>query len=179
MGWTRHVPRSLVLHAGLTCAECSLLRTALRESREEPLKRTSVQPRRRFLQLDSPAGSFGRASERWVDTGDAKTFAWESNLCLLVLTQLNTFVHSSDDVGLGQELVRNELSGSHSSSERGTSSSRFGDPGHVLHVINSPLKRCCTRVVHVIDDVRFLWLQLWQWRHRVLASRTAPSLGDT
>ena len=46
-----------------------------------------------------------------VDTADAKTFAKESKVRLWVLTQLNTLVDSSNDVGFGQVVVRDELTG--------------------------------------------------------------------
>ena len=52
-------------------------------------------------------------SENVVDATDTKTLAEESNLCLWVLTQLDTFVHGWNDVWLGQELVRNEMVGFH------------------------------------------------------------------
>ena len=55
-------------------------------------------------------------SQNVIDATDAKTFAQESKFCLRVLTQLDTFVHSSDDVRLGQELVRDQLSRSYSDS---------------------------------------------------------------
>ena len=48
-------------------------------------------------------------SQNVIDATDAKTFAKDSKFCLRVLTQLDTFVHGSNDVCLGQELVRNEL----------------------------------------------------------------------
>ena len=70
-----------------------------------------------------------------VDTTDAKALDEESKFCLWVRTQVNTFVHSSNDVCLGQELVRNELSGSYSNSQCGASSGYRADLGHVLHRI--------------------------------------------
>ena len=56
----------------------------------------------------------------WYAT-NTKTFAKESKFCLRVLTQLDTFVHGSDDVCLGQEMVRTELSGYCNHSECGAS----------------------------------------------------------
>ena len=40
----------------------------------------------------------------------------ERKFSLRVLAQLNSFVHCSNDICFGQELVRNELSWSHSDS---------------------------------------------------------------
>ena len=92
--------------------------------------------------------------ENLVDTTHAKTLTWQRKFCMR--TQLDTFVHSSNDVCLCQELVRDELSRSFSDSECDSPSCYCGDLGHVLHVTNSPLRRYCTQVVHVVDDFRFL-----------------------
>ena len=94
-------------------------------------------------------------SQDVVGAADAQTFAEEGKFSLRVLT----FVHCSKDVCLGQELVRDVLLGSDRDSVCDASSGGCGDVGHVLHVINSPRRRCCIQVVHV-DDFYFLWVPL-------------------
>ena len=97
-------------------------------------------------------------SDNVVDATDTKTLAEESNLCLWVLTQLDTFVHGWNDVWLGQELVRNEMVLVHCNFECGASGGYCGDRGQFLHVVNFPFKRCCTLVVHAAKDLHFLWV---------------------
>ena len=92
--------RSLVTNPGLACAEC----VACCE--------LSSVPRKSLSRDLCPTSSCGRAPKDVVDTADAKTFAQESTFCLWVPAQLNTLMHSSNDVCFGQELVCDELPGS-------------------------------------------------------------------
>ena len=103
--------------------------------------------------------------------------AFAKKFRLRVLTELDSL--SSDDVCLGQELVRKELSGSHSDSKCGASSGCCGDSDQFPHVTNSPLGRRCIQVFHVENDLRFLWGSFCRWRHRIHAGGTAPRPGDT
>ena len=51
---------------------------------------------------------------------------------------------------------------------------------HIPHVTNSPLGRRCIQVVHVVPSSEgSAPLQLWRWRRRFPAGRTAPGSGDT
>ena len=72
--------------------------------------------------------------------------------------------------------------GSHGNSECGASSGSLWR-GHVLHVSNSPLRRCYTQVVHAVDDFRFQWAPLSSdsgiGNVEVPAEKVAPGLGDT
>ena len=140
-------PQCLVLfciHFGTGLRQCGLYHAVFRETREQPLKRSLSN-----LVVDF-SGSFLLQDRMTVHS---ETFADESKFCLRVLTQLDTFVHSSNDVRLCQALVLDELSKSHGDSECDASSGYCGD--HVLHVLIFPLRRCCTRVVHVVIDFRF------------------------
>ena len=130
-------------------------------------------------------------SQNVVDTTDTKAFTDESNLCLRVLTQLDTFVHDSNDVCLGQELVRDELSRSNSDCRGPVGTPSVVLPAVILetlaklvvHVTNFPLKRCYTQVVHVVNDDRFLWgsfrsnfrIGVFEFQQ----GKRAPSSGDT
>ena len=126
----------------------------------------------------SAGKSLSRGPLPVVDTADAKTLAKESNVILRILAQLNTFVHCSNDVYFGQELVRDELTGSHGDSECAASSSDCGDRGHFLHVVNFPFRWGCVQDCDVVDDFCFLrvfaLLQLCRWRHRNHEGWTAP-----
>ena len=77
----------------------------------------------------------------WFDTADAKTLAKESKFCLVVLAELDSLVHSSYDVSFGQELVHDELTGSHSNSEGVAPSGHCGDRGQQAHLVDFPLGR--------------------------------------
>ena len=57
---------------------------------------------------------------------------------------------------LAQELVRDVLSRSNSNSKCNASLDDRGNFDHVLHVADSPLRKCCIQIVHVADDFRVL-----------------------
>ena len=121
-------------------------------------------------------------SQDVVDAANSQTLPEAGKFRLRVLTQLNSLVHGANDICLGRELARFELSWSNRDSERGASSGSRGDFGHVLHVANPPLKRHCIQVVHAVDDFCFsvgsAALRLWRWRRRLPASTSAPRSGD-
>ena len=88
---------------------------------------SSVNPGKNLSRDRCPTGSSSFLtncvtvhSEDVVDTTDR--LSRRSKFCLRVLTQLNSFVHGPNGICLGQELVRNELSGSNGNSECGASS---------------------------------------------------------
>ena len=56
-------------------------------------------------------------SQNVVDATDSKTFTLDGKFCARILTHLDSFVHSSNDVYLGQELLRGVLSRSDSDSK--------------------------------------------------------------
>ena len=117
MCWSRNVPCPFFSNPGLACTPRCLLQTVLRESREEPLKRSLSN-----LIEDFGSSSFFQNcmtvhSEDVADFADTKALAKESTLCLWVLTQLDSFVHGPNDIGLGQELVRDEVPRSNSDPE--------------------------------------------------------------
>ena len=157
VGGGGYVSRSFVSISRLACFERGLHHAVFRETWEEPLKRS--------------------LSNLVVDLGGS-LLAEESKVCLRVLTQLDTFVRGPIDVCLGQELVLDELSGSSSDSECGAPSGHCGDLCHALHATISPLRRCCTKVVHDVDDfpfsVGFVLLQPSHRCRRIPASKTAP-----
>ena len=99
--------------------------------REDPFERPLSN-----LVVDSCSSLFLKncvavCSQDVVDAADSQTLTEEGKFRLRVLTQLNTFVHCSNDVCLGQELLRDVLSGSDSDSECNTSSGDCGDFGHL------------------------------------------------
>ena len=98
-------------------------------------------------------------SQDVADAPDSQTLS-KGKFRLWVPTQLDTFVHSSNDVCLAQELVRDVLPRSDCDSERDASSGYCGDFGHVLHVVSLPLRRCCTQLVNGVKDLRFLQVSL-------------------
>ena len=53
-----------------------------------------------------------------VDTANSQTFPKEGELCLRVLAKLDALAHCTDDVGLAQELVCDELPRPNRDSER-------------------------------------------------------------
>ena len=88
------------------------------------------------------------------------TLSEEGKFRLRVLVELNAFVHCSNDVCLGQELVRDVLLGSDSDSECDASSGTCGGFCHVLHVADPPPGSRCIQVVHVLGDFCFLGVPL-------------------
>ena len=92
-----------------------LLRTVLRESREEALKRSLSN-----LVMDFSSPFFlqdcvAMHPEDVVDTANATAF-------VRILAQLNTLLHSSSDICFGRELIRNEFTAPHSNPKRSASS---------------------------------------------------------
>ena len=106
MRQSRDVSRSLIPDSGLACAECDLRHTVLRETRKEPFKRPLsklvVDFSSSFLLQDRVAVH----SQEAVDAANSQTLSEEGKFRLRVLTQLESFVHGSNDVCLVQELVR-------------------------------------------------------------------------
>ena len=47
-----------------------------------------------------------------------------------------------------------------SDSECHASSGFCRDLGHIMHVTKCPLRRCCTQVIHEVNDFRFLWVSI-------------------
>ena len=74
-------------------------------------------------------------SQNVIDTTDAKTFTQESKFCLRALAELDAFVHSSNEVRLYQELLRDELSRSDSDSECDASSVWRPSPCSARHQV--------------------------------------------
>ena len=60
----------------------------------------------------------------------------------------------------GEELVRDVLPRSDSDSECDAPSGYCWDLGHLLHIEDPPLRRCCIQIVHVADDLGFLRVPL-------------------
>ena len=118
-------------------------------------------------------------SQNVVDTTDAEVFAKKRKPRLRVLTELDSLVHGSDDVSLRQELVRNELTQSHSDSESGASSGYCGNSDQFPPVVNCPFRWSCVQVIHAVNDFRCLRISInfAVWRHQIRAGRTAPGPG--
>ena len=76
------------------------------------------------------------------------------------LIRLTPKLSRSDDVCLAQELVRDELPRSNSDSESHATVSNCGGFGHFRHVANSPLRKRCVQIIHVVDDFCFQWVPL-------------------
>ena len=116
-------------------ASVGLLRTFLREPREEPLKgplpNLIVDVSSSFLLQDCVATH----PENVVRAANAEAFAKRCKLCLRILAQLNTFVHCSTNICIGSELIC-DLTGPHSNSERGASSGHCGDGGPQAYLVH-------------------------------------------
>ena len=138
---SRDVSRSFVTDSRLASVDCGLYHALFRENRRRAAQIVVTNFSSSLLLQECGAVH----SENVVDTTDTKTLAEESNLCLWVLTQLDTFVYGWNDVWLGQELVRNEMVLVHCNFECGASGGYCGDRGQFLHVVNFPLRRCCGR----------------------------------
>ena len=97
------------LGLSVACSELSSVnpRKSLSRDRCPTLSKTSAA---RFFLRECVATH----PEDVVDTANAKALANECKFCPRILAQLNTLVHSSSDICFGQELIRNELTGSHS-----------------------------------------------------------------
>ena len=146
------VTRSFVTSSGLACAECGLHGAVLCKSREEPLKRplpNLVVDFSGSLLLQDRVAMHPRDV---VDTTDAKALAEESKFCLWVLTQLTRSCIARTTSALAKSWSAMNCRGP------AATPSVVLPTGHVMHVTKSPLRRCCTRVVHVVDDFRFLWV---------------------
>ena len=110
---SRDVSRSLVSNSRLACARHTVFRENREEPFDRPLSNLVVDFCSSFLLQDRVAVH----TENVVHTTDAKTLTQDSKFRLRVLRQLNMLVHCPNDICLGQELVRNELSKSHSDCE--------------------------------------------------------------
>ena len=101
----RNVSNSFVSYFGLAGAECDLFRTFLRESWEEPFKgylpNLVVDFSSSFLLQYCDA----MHPEDVVDAPDAKAFAEKRKFFLKILTQLDTFVHCSNEHQPGPRAV--------------------------------------------------------------------------
>ena len=123
--------------------------------REEPLKRSLSNLVVDFSGSLLLQDRVALHSEDVVGASDSETFMEESKVCQWLPTLLDTFVHGSSDVCLGQELVCNELSVSCSDSECVVL------PAVTVETLFmfSTSSILCTQV-HVINDFRFLWVPL-------------------
>ena len=137
---SRDVSRSLVSSSSLACAWCGLRHTVFRETPEEPFERPLPH-----LVVDFCSPLFLKDCEAMhsqdvVDAANSQTLPEEGKFRLRVLSELDTFVHGANDIGLGRELVRGKLSWSDSDSECDASKGSCGDSGHVA---NHPHNRHC------------------------------------
>ena len=130
--------------AGAAMSRAFLYHAVLRKTREEPLERSLSHLVKNFCGSLFLQDRVAVHSQNVIDATDAKTFTKESEFCLRVMALLDTLVRGSNDVRLCQELVRDELSRSNSDSR-----------GMFCTSPSSPFRRCCTQVVHVVDDFRF------------------------
>ena len=126
------VSRSFVPDSGLASTECRLSSVLGR----------AVQETAAHLLVDLCSKLFLRdcvavLRDDVVNAADAKAFAKKNKFRLQVLTELDSLVQRSDDVCLGQELVRNELSGPCSNSKCDVSSDNCGNFGHRCAVSRS------------------------------------------
>ena len=90
--------RSFVPDSRLACIDSCLCHAVLRESQEDPLKESLPHLVEDF---SSPLFLQDRVavySQDVVDAADSQTFSLESIFRLRVLTQLDTFVHNSNNV---------------------------------------------------------------------------------
>ena len=90
-------------------------------------------------------------------------------------------MHGSDDVCIGQELLRDELTGSHSNSEGVAASGHCGDGGQQAHLVNF-FTQAGPRPGPVgnkglLSSADFALLQFCRCQHQTLAGRTAPRSG--
>ena len=137
---SRDVSRCFVPDSRLACAECGL-RHAVFCARELPFEGPLSN-----LVVDFCSSLFLKDcaavySQDVVDAADSQTLTEEGKFRLRVLAEVDAFVHCSNDVCVGQRLVRDVLSRSDNDSECDASSDNCGDFGHVLHVADPPLRR--------------------------------------
>ena len=152
---------NLVSNPRLACTQCRLLRTVLRESREEPFQGALPNLILHFSSAFLLQDRVPVQQKNVIDAADAKTFTQESEFCLRVLAQLNTLVPSSNDVCFGLEVVRDEPTGPHRNSECVASNGRCEDRDQLSHFVDFPLRRGCGQVCNVVDYVCFLRIPLY------------------
>ena len=153
---------------------CSELSSVMEEPLQGPLPNLIIHVSSTFLlQNRVPV-----QPKSVIDTADAKTFTQESEFCLRILAQLNTLVHSSNDVCFGLELVRDELTGSYSNSACVASSGRCGDrgPAFALRRLSTQagLRPGLLRSGFPLFSADSALVQFCRWRQKNLAGRTAP-----
>ena len=160
-------PRCLALFvpdSGLTSTERCLRHTVLRETREEPFERPLPKLVVDFHSPDCVATN----SLGVVGAANSQTLSEEGKFRLRVLAELNTFVHRTDGVCRGQELIHDALSGS--ATPRVISSRVTVDilamfwTSRILHSGGA-----ATRSFTFFDDFCFQWVPL----------RSDSSVGDT
>ena len=127
--WSRDVTRPFVPDSGLACAECCL-------------RQASMKPRKRRLRERCPTRFSYRivwpcTRKMWLMRLTPALSPQECRFCLRVLAELNAFMHCSNDIPLGQELIRDVLSRSVSHSKCYATLGDCDDFGHLLHVDHS------------------------------------------